>query len=298
MDASTWDEQLIALYCLICRQYQQHLWMHAERQSPNRTPPEFTDEEALTVYLFGLLRFPAASVQTIHRFSRDFLSDFFPRLPSYSAFNHRLDFLEGALQALAVQLLEALPLGSGSTHLLDSMPIVLARGTRACSASVAAAVCNRGYCATKQTFFWGVKLHALCLHAPGQLPRPERLWISSASESDLTLAKQHSRELPPGELYADKLYQDGPWKAQLAAEQQLGLHTPVRRARNAPPLDATDRLYGAAVSRVRQSVETFFAWLDRMSGIQNASRVRSTAGLWVHLFGRLCAAFLLLLSYP
>jgi hypothetical protein len=298
MDARDWAEQLIALYCFICRQYAQHLWMHAERQSPNRTAPEFTDEEALTVYLFGLLRFPSASMQAIHRFTRDFLGDFFPRLPSYSAFNHRLGFLDGALQALAGQLLEALPPGSGRTHLLDSMPILLARGVRACSASVAAEVCTRGYCAMKQTFFWGVKLHALCLHSPGHLPRPERLWISSASESDLTLAKQHSAELPAGELYADRLYQDGPWKAQLAAEQQLWLHTPVRRARNAPPLDATDRLYGTAVSRVRQSVETFFSWIDRVSGIQNASRVRSTAGLWVHLFGRLCVAFLLLLSYP
>lgn len=296
MNASSWPEQLIALYCFVCRAYQTHLWMHAERQSRNPTPPEFTDEETLTVYLFGLLRQPAASVRSIHRFTRDFLSDFFPRLPSYSAFNHRLGFLDEALHALATQLLETLPPGSGSTHLLDSMPILLAQGMRACSASVAPEVCTRGYCATKQTFFWGVKLHALCLHTPGHLPRPERLWISSASESDLTLAKQYSAELPAGELYADKLYQDGPWKEQLAAERQLVLHTPVRRARNAPPLDAADRLYGTAVSRIRQSVETLFSWLDRVSGIQDASRVRSTAGLWVHLFGRLCAAFLLLLA--
>jgi hypothetical protein len=296
MNASPWPEQLIALYCFVCHAYETHLWIHAERQSPNRTRPAFTDEEALTVYLFGLLRQPAASVGSIHRFTRDFLSEFFPRLPSYSAFNHRLGFLEGVFHALAGELLDALPPGSGSTHLLDSMPVLLAQGTRACSACVAPEVCTRGYCATKQTFFWGVKLHALCLHTSGHLPRPERLWISSASESDLTLAKQHSAELPPGELYADKLYQDGPWKEQLATERQLRLHTPVRRARNAPPLDATDRLYGRAVSRVRQSVETLFSWLDRVSGIQDASRVRSTAGLWVHIFGRLCVAFLLFLA--
>jgi hypothetical protein len=159
-------------------------------------------------------------------------------------------------------------------------------------------VADLGYCASKKTFFWGIKLHALCRHVFGTLPRPEQLWVSAASENDLTLAKCHTAQLPAGELYADKIYQDRSWSAQLEREQHLVLHTPVRRSRGAPPLDATDRLYGRAVCRVRQAVETFFSWLDRMTHIQDASRVRSTQGLWVHLFGRLAVAFLLLLGNP
>lgn len=297
MDTRPWQEQLIALYCLICHQFEQHLWMHAERQSNHRVL-SFTDEEALTVYLFGLLRCPGASVREVHRFARDFLSEFFPRLPSYSALDHRLGFLSGALQALCEALLESLPPGAvqGTTHLLDSMPIVVAQGVRAGHARVAAEVADLGYCASKKGFFWGVKLHALCLHVQGRLPRPERLWISAASENDLTLAKCHTAELPPGELYADKIYQDRAWKAELQERCSLVLRTPLRRSRGAPPLDAADRLYSRAVSRVRQGVETFFSWLDRVSHLQDASRVRSTQGLWVHLFGRLAIALLLLLA--
>lgn len=300
MDAlsSRWQEQLIALYCLICRQYTEHLWVHAARQSNHRCLA-FSDEETLTVYLFGLLRCPGASLRDVHAFARDFLHDFFPRLPSYAAFDHRLGFLSGALQALTESLLGSLPQdpAGGATHLLDSMPIVLAQGVRAGRASVAAEVADMGYCASKKTFFWGVKLHALCLHVPGRLPRPEQLWVSAASESDLTLAKCHTADLPAGELYADKIYQDRAWKKQLAQEHHLALHTPVRRSRGAPPLDATDRLYSRAVCRVRQSVETFFAWIDQVSHIQHASRVRSSAGLWVHLFGRLAVALLCLLPF-
>lgn len=298
MDAKNWQEQLIALYCLICRQYARHLWTHADRQS-NQRYLAFTDEEALTVYLFGLLRNPGASVRNVHTFARDFLCDFFPRLPSYAAFDRRLGFLSGTLQALSASLLESLPCdrAGGTTHLLDSMPILLAQGVRAGSASVAPDVADMGYCASKKTFFWGIKLHALCRHVHGTLPQPEQLWIAAASENDLTVAKWNAPQLPTGELYADKAYQDLAWKEQLGEALHLRLHTPVRRSRGAPPLDATDRLYGRAVSRVRQAVETFFSWLAR-TGIQDASRVRSTAGLWVHLFGRLAAAFLLLLANP
>lgn len=299
MDTRHWQEQLIALYCLICHQYQQHLWIYAARQSNHRRL-EFTDEEALTVYLFGLLRSPGANLREVYTFTQDFLGEFFPRLPSYSAFDHRLGFLSGTLLALAEALLESLPRAPdrGTTYLLDSMPIVLAQGVRAGSAAVASEVADLGYCASKNSFFWGIKLHALSQHVAGTLPKPERLWVSAASESDLTLAKSHTAELPAGELYADKIYQDQPWKEQLEREQHLRLHTPVRRRRGSPPLDATDRLYSRAVCRVRQSIETFFAWLDRICHIQNASRVRSTQGLWVHTFGRLAVALLLLLGNP
>ncbi len=193
-------------------------------------------------------------------------------------------------------LLQRLPVGDASTtHLLDSLPVFLAKGVRAHTARVAAEVADIGYCASKQTYFYGVKLHALALHAPGTLPRLEQAWVSRASQSDLAEAKQRTEQLPAGQLYADKAYQDQTWQADLAAHQGLALHTPVRRVRNGPPLDATDRLLGTAISRVRQPIECFFAWLDRHTHIEDASRVRSTAGLWVHVFGRIAAALLMIL---
>lgn len=293
MDAKLWPEQLIALYCFVSREYKAHLWTHVQRQSNNATP-RFSDEEVLTVYLFGLLQY-GQSIKRIHTQTLAHLHAWFPRLPSYSGFVARLNALDALLPPLVAALVEHLPAPYASTtHLLDSMPVCLAQGVRAHQARVAAEVADIGYCASKRTYYYGVKLHALALHAPQSLPSLEQVWISPASASDLTVAKSRTAALPRGELYADKLYQDRPWQAELQQEQDLVLRTPLRRVRNQEPLDAADRLYDAAVSRVRQPIEVFFSWLQRRTGIENASRVRSTSGLWVHLFGRLAAALLML----
>ncbi len=61
-------------------------------------------------------------------------------------------------------------------------------------------------------------------------------------------------------------------------------------------LDAADQLYSTAVSKVRQPVESMNNWIQEKTGIEIASKVRSTKGLLVHVFGRLCAAFELLVQ--
>jgi len=48
------------------------------------------------------------------------------------------------------------------------------------------------------------------------------------------------------------------------------------------------------VSRVRQPIESLFNWIEEKTGIQVASKVRSTKGLMVHVFGRLAAALFLM----
>jgi len=45
-----------------------------------------------------------------------------------------------------------------------------------------------------------------------------------------------------------------------------------------------------AVSRVRQPIESLFNWIEEKAGIEMASKVRSSQGLLVHVFGRLAAA--------
>jgi hypothetical protein len=295
MDAKLWQDQLIALYCFLSDEYSDHLWTHVMRLSPN-AKPDFTDVEVLTVYLFGLLEHPGSSVKAIYRSTAAHLRTWFPHLPSYQGYVQRLNALDALLPPLVADLSKVLLQSrcSSSTHLLDSMPVVLAQGVRADKARVASEVADMGYCASKRTYFYGVKLHALSLHAPHALPTLERLWISAGSESDLTVAKSYEDQLPEGELYADKIYQDRPWQHHLLAKKQLVIHTPKRRARGVAPLDAADRLYGRAVSSVRQGIECFFAWLQRQTNIQGASRVRSTSGLWVHVFGRIAAALIML----
>ncbi len=58
---------------------------------------------------------------------------------------------------------------------------------------------------------------------------------------------------------------------------------------------AADDLFLTAVSRVRQPIEALFNWLIEKTDIQRASKVRSTKGLLVHIFGKLSAAFIQLI---
>lgn len=292
MDPTDWQTQLITLYCYLTTAYQRELWVNAERLSPNHRPA-FTDEEVLTIYLFGLWQ-QLRTLGAIYRYTRAHLSDGFPRLPSYGGFVQRLNRLSAVLGDLDAALLQALTeAAEGSTYLVDSLPICLAQQPRASRARVAPEWANKGYCASKQQYYHGVKLHLLALHRPGTLPLPAWGVITPASENDLTVLKQHQDALPAGELFADKIYRDQPWRGELFRTRSLQVHTPVKRAPAGPPLEAADRLYSRAVSRVRQPIETLFHWIDEKTGLQDASRVRSSAGLWVHIFGRLAAALLL-----
>lgn len=297
MDTQDWQEQLIALYCFVSEQYREHLWMHVERLSPN-CHPRFLDEEVLTVYLFGLLR-EVQSLKAIYRYTHAHLGEWFPALPSYSAFVQRLGRLDAALPALVRSVVERLPQSEATkVYLIDSMPILLAQGVRADRAHVAAGIADLGYCASKKTYYYGIKLHVVALHAPHALPRPECVFFSAASASDLVVAKSYSGALPPGELYADKIYHDRPWKRELRERGAIELCASIRRVRGQEMLPAAEGLYNAAISRVRQPIESLFAWLQQKTQIQNASRVRSTSGLWVHAFGRLAAALLPLCLNP
>ena len=76
-----WQDKRIHLYVYICQQYhQKHLWFYTERMSPNDTPT-FTDEEVLTISLFGIMR-QHTQIKAIYTYTKDHLCDWFPNLPS------------------------------------------------------------------------------------------------------------------------------------------------------------------------------------------------------------------------
>ena len=72
------------------------------------------------------------------------------------------------------------------------------------------------------------------------------------------------------------------------------VYTPIKKQKGQTRLDSADKLYSTAVSRIRQPIEALFAWIEQKSGIESAGKVRSYAGLLVHVFGRLAPCFLFL----
>ncbi|BBA37272.1 transposase IS4 family protein [Methylocaldum marinum] len=87
-------------------------------------------------------------------------------------------------------------------------------------------------------------------------------------------------------LFADKAY------AYLSRQSSLPFtaYTPARKAPGQTHLDAADRPFSAAASRIRHPIEALFHWVQEKTWIEVAGKVHSYRGLLVHVFGRLTAS--------
>jgi IS5 family transposase len=288
--------KLIELYLLICHLYDTKPVLKQQRLSNNQQPL-FSDEELLTMYLFGHLQGHTTG-RRIYDYMYNHWREWFPALPAYQAFNRRLNELTPAFELLIERLLKsaAWQIQSTDDRLIDSVPVMLARGTRANRGRVAPELADTGFCATKQQHYRGVKLHFIAARRSARLPLPEKIHLSRASMHDLAALREASPSLPAGcALFADKAY----FHDETAADcQQLGwfLLASYKRHRNEPEKDVPT-LYNRFVSTIRQPLESLFNWLIQRTDLQNASRVRSSQGLKVHCYGKLAVACLLLTFY-
>jgi hypothetical protein len=291
--------KLIAIYLHICHLYEFNLKYSCMRFS-NNCVPEFSDQEILTIYLFAMHVEQRFKIKQIYEFADDYLRSWFPRLPSYTAFNVRLNRLSEVLKLLAGHLIEDYqPFDCDTnTSLLDSLPIITCSGKR--SGKVAKEITDKGFCSTKNMYYYGLKLHALGYRRPKQLPFPEQFLLTPASENDLNLFRQAWGEIENRTFYGDKIYHDEDYFENAYKNQHAIMLTPVKgikgQAENIKKRDkAANDLFSTAVSKVRQPIESLFNWLIEKTDIQRASKVRSTKGLMVHVFGRIAAAYIFLI---
>lgn len=288
--------QLIQIYLLVCHIYDNQSCLKYQRDSNFK--PVFTDEELMTVYLFGQFN-EKFNHRQIHQFISEYWLEWFPNLPSYQAFNRRLNLLTDSFQVLFAYLLENVRRhqpAQSLDYLIDSLPVMLAVGTRARRGRIAPEVAKTGFCATKQINFHGVRLHSISNRQAGALPRPARIWLREGNVHDLVALREIADELPAGiNLFGDKAYADATFKTELAA-RQIRLWTPIKKPKKAA-LTKAQRLFNKTVSSFRQPIESFFKWLIDKTDIQRASQVRSTDGLIIHCLGKLTFALFLLNFY-
>ncbi len=291
--------KLISIYLYICNLYDTNLKYSCMRYS-NNNDPDFSDQEILTIYLFGMHVEQRFKINQIHDFANGYLRSWFPRLPSYTAFNTRLNFLNEAIKALATHLIEDFQPADcdKDKSLLDSMPIITCSGKR--TGKVAQEITDKGFCSTKSMYYYGLKLHVLGFKRSHQLPFPEQLLLTSASENDLNLFRQAWGTIENRTFYGDKIYHDKDYFENAFKNQNSIMLTPVKgvkgQADNIKMWDkAANDLFSTSVSKVRQPIESLFNWLIEKTDIQRASKVRSTKGLMVHVFGRIAAAYIFLI---
>lgn len=285
---------LIPIYLYICDIYEQELKYVCQRFS-NNSEPEFSDQEVMTIYLFVMHSEKRFKVKQIYDFTDNYLRSWFPMLPSYVAFDTRLNRLSEAFKILSERIIENFQPSDCDFNesVLDSMPIITCSGKR--NSKVAREITDKSYCATKDLWYYGLKFHALGFTRPNQLPFPEQLLLTSASENDLNLFKQAWANFDNRTFYGDKAYIDSVFISDMAASKNSFMLTPAKCIKGLPDIlkkfdKAANDLYSRAVSKIRQPIESFFNWLIENTDIQRASKVRSTKGLLVHVFGRIAAA--------
>lgn len=291
--------KLIAIYLYICDIYDKNLYHLCQRFS-NNSNPDFTDQEVITIYLYVMSIEQKLKLKQMHDFAKTFLLSWFPLLPSYEAFIMRINRLSEALRYITELLLsEYRPHDCRlNTGLLDSLPIITCSGKR--KPSVAKEISDKGFCATKRMYYFGLKLHALAYARPSHLPFPERIVFTPASENDLNVCKQHWNAFPNRSLYGDKIYHDSAYAQQIRHNHNTIMYTPIKAVKGESTVitqrdKAYHDLFSTAVSKIRQPIEALFNWLIEKTDIQRASKVRSTNGLLVHIFGRIAAAFIYLI---
>jgi hypothetical protein len=291
--------KLVEIYFYICEKFEKDLKFSCQRFT-NNDNPEFTDQEIMTIYLFVISQERRFKIKEIYRFADVYLRSWFPKLPSYAAFNNRLNRLSEAFKMLTTSLLQDYqPIDCIlQESLLDSLPIVTAHGKRI--GKVAPELTDKGFCSTKSMYFYGLKLHALGFRREKQMPFPEQLLITPASENDLNVFRNAWSSIENRTFYGDKIYHNVDYFNDLAATQNAVMLTPVKAIKNQSDWEkqfgkAANDLFSKAVSRIRQPIESFFNWLIEKTDFQRASKVRSANGLLVHVFGKLAAAFIYLI---
>mgnify|MGYP000847438943 CR=1 FL=1 len=154
------------------------------------------------------------------------------------------------------------------------MPVITCTG-RNREGKVAREIVEKGFCSTKNQYYYGLKLHALTFRRKGKIPFPESLAFTSAQDNDLTVFKQVWGDLIFNRtIFGDKAYSDFEYFNQTRKlNQNIDMLTPIKSIKGESDqqrkrLKAYNDLFSTAVSKVRQPIESFFNWLNEKTKIQ------------------------------
>ncbi|MDF2709284.1 MAG: hypothetical protein K0R62_4936 [Nonomuraea muscovyensis] len=135
----------------------------------------------------------------------------FPYLPGQSGYGKRLRRASGLITYMIRILAADTALWSDDVWVADSTPVECGRSRETVKRSALAGWAEHGYCASHSRYFWGLRLHLLCIPAP----RPWQYMphMSDYKESPQDRVKTSLEEFP---RLRSRLSMPGSWSCFVA----------------------------------------------------------------------------------
>lgn len=145
---------LVKVYFHVCDKYKAQLYWEVQRHTNNHQQHRIiTDEELITIYLFCVAYEEKYKIKSMYKYIKNHWLSWFPLLPSYQAFNARLNNLCDAFPILLIDFMNTANISSDDLKILlgDSLPVITCSHKRA--GKVAKGLTDKGFCATKNLHF-------------------------------------------------------------------------------------------------------------------------------------------------
>ena len=262
----------------------------------NNQSPNFTDAELFTCATFTeLLGYP--SKKAGYDYLKSHYYSWFPAMPCYEVYSRKLNKFSESIRKLYSLFVRKYHRLNQKPALIDTEPIEVCQPQHSQRAKAAQPFVQKGYCAAKRKYYVGAKLQIIAQARQNKLPFPYEFALASASCHDLDIAKE---TLPSSyfeniELYGDLAYQDEQFQLELFHEKRIRLITPIKKKKGQTHLFLFQQANNSIHSSIRQPVDTLFGWINKKTGMQDASRVRSVEGLFYHVSIKMLAALILMI---
>jgi len=182
-----------------------------------------------------------------------------PNMLDKSQLNRRLRRIKKEVWIAVLNLLslEFSKQNVNNEFIVDSCPISACKLARRNSSKLYAEKKYLGYCAAKDEFFVGLKLHMIC----DTKGNPIQFILLPGSENDMKAFKKFELKLPTNSsVYADKAYVDYQYEDRLVQEKQIHL-LPIRKKNS-------KRRGGGFLAKIRaqkrKMIETAFSCIEKL----------------------------------
>lgn len=237
-------EEIITIFCL-CDDY-----LKAINQKDNHQARISTSEIVTTAIVAA--KYFGGNYQK----SRMFLDghNYIPNMLSESRFIRRLNSMDiNIFNEIFLIMAKAFKVANvENIYAIDSFPVPVCANVRINRCKIYQERHYKGYCASKQEFFYGIKVHMLVT----KRGKPVEFVIEPGSKSDIKAAREFVFDIPKkSEIHADKAYVDYTFEDYLDLKRNISFN--AKRKKNAK------RPKKKFCGKTRKIIETAFSSIVR-----------------------------------